>query len=270
MLAEFIDRIAKLAREGSDAQFITCPQPRKTALRVGTTVQIEDLPPPLRDHTFDSLDDLLGYAADPVASVAPEVFYYFRTNQAVQEAAVILVPDKNKRLEQLRLPIAFSDQWAKVSEMAWKPAPIDVATLIREIRFRLNGTGAENLLPAIRRVEFKRDTAGHADLKHGRESLGRSVEAVVQGINDIPERIVLSVRPFDTQGLFGISCNIDVGIHIDVANERFLMQPLAGEVAMAARDVQDQMRERIEASIDVEAGIAIYQGKPSFPDVRGV
>lgn len=128
--------------------------------------------------------------------------------------------------------------------------------LISMLRVHTTCENAQLLLSSIRAVSFTRRSDGTSKVQHGKESLGRSVEAVVQSTDQIPEQLVFN-EPLFTWNGFDSATSIKMNIEIDVEEQRFRCYPAANEVEFARNVVFRRIAETIHTE---QPEVPVYIG----------
>ena len=85
--------------------------------------------------------------------------------------------------------------------------------MIDWIREKMDGTGLDVILPALRTVEFSRAEQSAGVVQRGKESLGRSVEAAVGNADTFPTGVDFTVSILRTAS--GFSLPITLRLHIE-------------------------------------------------------
>lgn len=213
-----------------------------------------DIDPPLRSDTVATVSDIV----EVIESAGnPEVW--------VGNGSTVVLLDRKDRRERVTCLHPESDRFRTLRGLDSVTREFTPAEAIRFLRFELPGDHAAPLIDTLRTVDFTRKSDGRATTEHGRESLGRKVEAQVQGQSAIPETFSVSVNPWGFPGAFSIGAVVAVGIHIDVTKERIVFGVLPDEMANAVFDAREQLFEKIKSSIKANPEIAevpIYIGHP--------
>ena len=140
----------------------------------------------------------------------------------------------------------------------------DQKAFVRLLQHDLAACGPDEpkrqLISAVRRLSFARKSDGAASVEHGKESLGRQVEAQVAGAESIPERISLTLPVYSTVGA-GMIGQVDCGIYIDVESERFGLHPYPDQTTQAVFSVLKKISEKLAESVPYEE-CPIVLGKP--------
>ncbi len=158
--------------------------------------------------------------------------------------------------------------WKLQTSAAWNalssPA-LDQAAFIQLLRhnFRDGGDEVDALIPKLRKLEFRRRNDGRAEVQHGKESLGRSVEQSVQAVEDLPEDMRVMVRIYDEPSITVAPCFVLCQLLIDVAKETFRLLPLAGAMQAVMSHTQDWLHDALEEGA-AEAGVPVFYGSPEF------
>lgn len=252
MIAEAIKAIAGLVSSAERMQVMKVEDlPRKVFIRKGGELIERDVPAPERNHTVTGLDDLLRML-DTSGGIAtqPEVY--------VGAGKVEAFLDSSTRVDRVTLPLPRTHRVTALMHLTKEPS-LTIPDAIRLLRFELYGEHSAALIGALRKVDFQRKSAGIRSTEHGRESLGRSVEASVQGVEQIPEEFRVRLPVFNVQGLRSIEIDVAVRIHIQPEQERLHFIPLKDELESALGGALDQVRLLIEK--DLPDGV-VFLGTP--------
>lgn len=253
MLAEFIDRITGLARESRGTQIKSCPELRKVFVHDGQTMHEHDLPPVERDGFLDGIDDIVLAAQDGDMCADPEIFH--------NASAITLVCDRHDGHETMTMPLRLSNRWTLLNRLAQDQQSMPARQLIRMLRFELSGAGCDGVISAMRRIDFTRTSDGRSSVEHGRESLGRSVEAAVQQADKVPETFDVVLPIYMNAGLRDVSTvAVQCGIHIDVHDETILVRPLADELEAAQVKAQSAIGDLLRVRLEQ---IPVFHGHPT-------
>lgn len=243
MIAEAIDRIQKLAHDASRTQILANEDlPGVVFLRHGDELREIQVPPPRRFPAVLTLTDL-------VAMLMHADFP--RSEVYVSHGQVEAFLDRDDRRETVVLPLAKTARLERIEALMAEPA-LTQSAAIKMLRFELYGPHAASLVTALRRVDFTRKSTGGRTVEHGKESLGRSVEAEVQQAGDIPDEFRVTLPVY--QGV-GFEASFTVGLHLDLAAERIELIPRADEVEAARLAVLGQIRELVAEKVGCPAFI---------------
>ena len=256
---ETLELIQATARDACRIQHVDIEKLRKVAVIVpgsgdeGDNIAVHDYPPALRGGELHALNDVIAAAKDAKVCPDPEVYHDTKKVQ-------ILI-DRSNRRESIRMPLHLSEHAQLVTNMRIEDG-LTSAQLIQLIRFKLpNVKGAAALVAALRKVDFKRRSDGTRTTEHGRESLGRTIEAEVQGAADIPEEFSATFPYYSDPGLVNVTeVTVRIGVHIDVENERIHVAPLADELVKAHDKAHAVIGNELRAGLE---SIPVFYGCPA-------
>ncbi len=160
-----------------------------------------------RDASIGSLQDLVRYVTDPIVCKAPEVY--------VSTEKIDVLLDRADRNEVATMFLAPSSRWLSLQAISEKPFRAAPKDIVKWLRFALHDNSIGHVIQALSRLDFTRTSTGRTNVSHGRESLGSSVEAEVQGIERVPESFLVSIPVWSTPGVWS-NVNIELGIYIDL------------------------------------------------------
>lgn len=243
-LIELAQQAASVRTIGTDADGRTVILQEQGKLRERAT------PAPLRSASFHDLESLQAYAAQQVEQGnQPEIWHC--------EEVVSLVLNNQDRREVLHFPLNGSVELECLSQFAQQITLLPQSDFIRTLRMTLSAP--PELIAPFRRLDWSSRSTGGAKVEHGRQSLGKELEAQISGIGELPEEIRLAVPLYRDQGerqQYTIRCLIE----IDPIGQRFLLRPASGELEQALQAHQGDIRDRLLAEVDK---IPVYYGRYS-------
>lgn len=253
MLRDLLNGIAGLAVAAQAPTVLRDDEtPDRFWISRGNELELVTIPPPRRAHELAGLDDLLRAVLDPAIGKAPEVYF-------TGERVVALL-NRDERVETVSLELRRSARWHTLSDLAQKPRTLAPSQAVRLLRFELHGTGVDSLVTELGRVDFARKADGAHSIAHGRESLGKAVEASVQQIDRIPESFSVEVAPIVTPGLRSFRGSVRCGVYVDLAAEGFVIQPLADELETLEVALLEHTREALRDSLGSD--FPLFAGTP--------
>jgi len=250
MLKEAINRLAELACEGKMIAIVPgIDDPRKVYVDEGGQLKHVEIPPPLRNHTVGTLQDLIEYASRLGDDAAPVIWHYGNK--------VCLVIDDRDRRDVVTFPLTTSAEFDAI-----QTSPHDTLNqpqLIRLLRFKLGADAA--LIDKFRRLDWSHSTEGRAEVRHGKESLGKEITAKVEGVDELPDEIVVEIPLYEQQGERE-EYEIHLGIEIDTVNQQFRVAAMPGQLRSAIDSHQDTIHSRLVRDLHTKKDIPIYYGSP--------
>lgn len=129
-----------------------------------------------------------------------------------------------------------------------------VRFLVQNLRDEINAS-APGLLGTIRSLKFRTADEQAGDVKQGRESMGRSIEAEVTGATDLPETFVVKVRRWASlEYVVAVECLLV----LDVQERKLSIRPLADQLEQAENGAQGWLHEQLTAAVECP----VYFGTP--------
>ena len=234
MLAELLESMRRMIRDADGLKVVQVAGVHRHAWihYAGTQLEKIDMEPPLRNHRICTLDDVYMICEDAHTG-DPQIFFDFD--------AIQVVFDRTDRREVATLSLLPTDRYTSLVKMSGEPLSCTVNEAVRLLRFELHGVGADHVVQALKRVDFSRTSRGTAVTEHGKESLGKSVEATIQATDEIPETVDLTVPLYSNPGVSDFTAIITVGIYLDVDTQRVAFRPLADEIMKAQNAVMSQL-----------------------------
>jgi hypothetical protein len=222
MLAEAIKAVVDLGQKARQVEFHANEKlPNKVFIRSGDQLIEKDSPAPLRAHKLLGFDDLVAAVKDASIAPAPEVY--------VSGGRVCAFLDRAERRSMVAVELVESKRFQLVTKLQ-QPVAFEPREAIKMLRFDLHGGDVDGVIQSLRRVDFKRTSGGASSVEHGKESLGRSVEAVVQQADQIPDRFTLTVPIWSTPGFSRYSAKVEFGVYLDLDQQKVELRVLADEI----------------------------------------
>ncbi|MDD4888299.1 MAG: hypothetical protein PHU85_00070 [Phycisphaerae bacterium] len=175
------------------------------------------------------------------------------------EANVTLLIDDEYRRDGVFFPLQFSEQFERLRKLRAEQR-LNQVGIIRLLRHDLVGAVPGDLVPLFRKLDFKRRSDGTTNIQHGRESLGRSVEAEVSGTADLPELITADIRVYRSVGIIWKK-SVRMTLDVDPANEVFYLCPEPDALEAAIQSTQDDIANTLSAGL-VDDPPRIFYGEP--------
>lgn len=204
MLAEFFQALCKHAQSGLTPAITNVGDVRiLTHANGATQTFLPHSHTKLRADCIDSFQRL--------ATRAPESAPVYVGDDLAQ--LVRVDPDTDLIVGQLRMELCTTALFSQLADVQ----SMDPKTAVRWLR--LAACAPQGVIDAMRRVDFTRRSDGSHTNDRQKESLGRSVEAAVQGRDDIPEDMELSVQVWEGIDVF---VSLRVLIDFDLQNQTIL------------------------------------------------
>jgi hypothetical protein len=250
MLREFLDGIANLATRANAVEVVDASGRfgRKALVRVGGAMEWVEIPAPLPCSLITSFDDMCDAIRDSVLCPDPEVY--------CSPYAISVVCDRVKRDSFMTMGFEATTRWNETAALSDR-GPMTQRTAIRFMREDLDVRN-DKLLAALRRIDFKRISQSGGVIEHGKETLGRSVEAAILNIDEIPDVFTLRVAPFGNEGLQDIVVDIKCWIYIDIEERNIEVGTFPDEILGARRGATRTINGMLRTLLP---GIPVFQGE---------
>lgn len=251
MLAEFFNAVVNLGQKAKAVQFETHPQlPTKVFVRHGDELQEKDAPAPFRSHGLAGLDDLVNALADKAIAPAPEVYVAANRVRAFLNRA--------DRRELVTVDLVETKRFKLVTELQ-TPRSMQPKEAVKMLKLDLHGGNVAQVIQPLSRIEFTRTGTGRTSVDHGKESLGRSVEAQVQNAKDVPEAFDLAVPVWSTSGFDRFGVLVKFGLYLDLEAQTVELRVLADEIERVRNQALVAVVRELGARLE---GVPIFLGTP--------
>ncbi|HUX16308.1 MAG TPA: hypothetical protein VMW52_07525 [Phycisphaerae bacterium] len=255
MFAELLDRLKELAEEAAAPKLLqTTPRKETYAIRGELRGIAIDAPP--RCHQASTLQALIDAAA--FISVPEKTVYWHGPTRVVA-----VLDDLADRRDRVVLPLVFSSQFQTLTALDAAPGAERQAfgqvDFIRLLRIDL-GCPGEQVAP-FRRLDWSGAARTAGNIQHGRESLGREIEAAVGQADSLPETLRIVVPIYQTAGEDATQ-PIDCLIDVDPTRQLFRLIPRPGALAEALAYHQVCIAERLREALPGEEDERVFAGSP--------
>lgn len=222
MLAEFLNGIVNLAKGANAVSFHTNDQvPDTVFIRHGDQLLEKATPPPKRRHALAGFDDLVAALKDPDIAPDPEVY--------LDKGGVTVLLDRSERRETVRVALAESTRLLICRTFEAQPKTMQPREAVKLLRLELHSGRHDHVIQALSRIDFTRSSAGKSHVDHGKESMGRSVEAAVQQADSVPKDFEVAVPVWTNPGFSRYSVNVKFGLFLDLDNQAVELRVLSDE-----------------------------------------
>jgi hypothetical protein len=254
MLKEFIESISRLATEAVEPKTVAVPgDGRSQILRLGDKIELASVAPPVRVHSVYTLEDLVN-ALDKYTGDTSSIWH------GHHEVTAVL--DDEDRRDLVGMALQESEQLATLRKL---PKTFDQRGLVTFLRRDMANAVSDSMVAIFRGISFRRADAGNGVVTQGGESLGRSVEAAVEGTGQIPEVLSFNVPIYTNVGLrrrYPIAVDVDV----NPREATFTLTVLPDEISIAVQAMQDyihtSLTQLVEETIGKTDDVRIFFGCP--------
>lgn len=251
MLAEFLREVVGLGRSTVKVEFHRDEElPGVVFVQHGDRLERLDAPPPERCARLIGMDDLVAALKDSAIAPNPEVY--------VGPHAVIALLDREDRRQRIAVELTDSQRWRTVVELQ-KPTTMQPKAAVKMLRFDLHGGNVAHIIQQLSRIDFVRTSTGKSHVEHGRESLGRSVEAAVQQADKVDDQFLLAVPVWSTPGFSRFTVQVQFGIYLDLEAQAVELRVLADEVERARSLALAAAHAELQARL---ANVPVFLGAP--------
>ena len=250
MIKEGIQSIVDLTIQATSARVIESEIPGFYEVHEHGTVKLE-ASPEFRIADLESLDSLIRFVAANDICESPEVY--------VGHEKITVLCSAPSRLNSAHLKLYHSERFMFLEGLAGGRSfsPGDAVTAFR---FALEGTGADPFILAMRHIDFSRSSDGAFSKEHGKESLGRRVEAKAQGREGVPESFKVTVPVFGAVGLREFQSDVRLGVELRPESETVYVRAFSDELQSARLNACRQIVNHLAGEFGNE--IRVFQGAP--------
>ncbi len=215
--------------------------------------EIRSVPPARIAHKVLSLDDLVCFVKkfeEQEEEERPKTIWHDR------DRVVVLLNERDRRdCVEFALVPSEALKLLRALETPGNQA-IFQAAFVRMLKIDFGVNAA--LVAIFRTLDFKRGDEAHGDIQHGRESLGKSVQAAVQGTAAIPEDLILNVPLYSSVGEdtpYQIRCAVE----INPIQNTFKLTPFPNELETVIHAHQATIHDRLVTDLP---GAGVFYGSP--------
>jgi hypothetical protein len=253
-MLEFLDLQSRQAIAPVDLNStLLLRDPRKTRIVVAGQIHTIEDTPDARAHKLDSIEDLIhfanrfqDFASDTSAYAGPSVWHSI--------GAITCLVDDSERIDTAMVNLVYGSQFTSLDRHA-KDGSVSQVAFVRFLRFGLGLT--EAIIGPFRRLAWNSNTTGTT--VHGASSMGKSIEAISNGTDQLPDRITLEIPIYSTRGA-DTHHKIPCGVDVDVDNQRLQLVPEPDAIERAIDAAQGLLRKALREGL--HDSIPVYYGTP--------
>lgn len=254
MLEEAITKLEGMAVEAAQPRIIRdAALRRKFWLVTGNHAEQHEADPPVRKHTFLSLLHLVKRANEEAAGPSHPVIWH-------DDSHVRLLFDDVIREDVATFKLLETKQFELAKGLASRQ--FNQRDLVRVLRTTLSDSVDADLLPIVRKINFRATSGGTSEVQHGKESMDRSIVAELTGAGELPEQVVISCDLYQNLGeIDAIETSIEIpcAVEIDPDQQLFYLLPVPGVIEERQRHVGYSIDEWLRASV---GAVPVYYGTP--------
>lgn len=177
---------------------------------------------------------------------------------------IVSIADENEFREiSLSMPLRLSATYQQLVAMQAQPADLSHRDLVRLLSHDWRDAVARDTATVFRSVNFETLKRFQSEKGPQLDSLDVSVHSRVSGDVKFPEELSVTLCIYDHVELESLLVKVRVGVEIDVARSRFLLQVMPGEMAKAIDRTHQMLGEQLRAILP--EGTIIFHGEPSLP-----
>lgn len=206
-------------------------------------------PPPPRLPAFSSYGSLVSYLnREAEVGGQPEVY--------VGKSRVTAYLDRMERLEYAEMPLILTERFQNLQNLDFSDSPRAIIRWLLRDYDPVAQSGTTGIIEALSRVDFKLLQTGKSEIAHGRETLGKSVEAAVQQAEEIPERFTLNVKVWRH---LDYTATVQIGVYLDLQEQKVHLFTNKDEVDEVFHYAVRNLAADLESGLK---GIPVYIGMP--------
>jgi hypothetical protein len=206
---------------------------------------------PARGHNACDLESFAAIVGDYGKKDEATVWHKDNTVVAVLDAG-----DASYRDDSVRWLLTASEKFKALTQDAPRPRAHAefVRFLVQTLRDELDAS-APGLLGTIRNLKFRSADEQTGDIKQGRESMGRSIEAEITGAAELPETVLVKVRRWAS---LDYVATVECLLVLDVQERKLSLRPLADQLEQAENGAQGWLHGQLSGAVECP----VYFGTP--------
>lgn len=206
---------------------------------------------PARQHKASDIDSFAAIIGDFGEKDNSTVWHLDNAVIGVLDAR-----DESYRDDRVTWTLTASEKFLALTRQAPTPRthPDFVRFLVQTLRDELDAA-APGLLGTLRNLKFRTEDEQAGEVKQGRESMGRQIEAEVTGATDLPETVLIKVRRWAS---LEYVATVECLLVLDVKERKLSLRPLADQLEQAENGAQDWLHQQLQSAVECP----VYYGSP--------
>ncbi len=252
MLKEFFDSIVNIGRQTVDVQFHSHPEIHgKVWLQDQRGITQVECPPPLRKPKLLGFNDLVTMLRDGSIAAKPEVY--------ICAGRITAFLDADDRRQLVVLDLVPTTRFTLAKSLETKALVGQPREIVKWLRVEMHGGTHGHLIQSLSRVDFQRTSTGTNRTEHGKESYGRSVEAIVQQADQVPESFNLVCPIWANEGFNRYSCNVECSVYLNTEAQNVELRVLSDESSRALNQAMFALSVDLR---DALPNVPVFLGAP--------
>lgn len=248
MLAEFVEKIVRLARDANKVHEIKNPSTHVTTHVFPDRPDIDVHEPIITHREYATLDSFIEAVKAVIPDCEPEIL--------VSGDRIVCVCD-GWNYTRLTMDTAHSMP-VKVLEAEQSVTQHQLAKLIRKF---LMGTGMEVLLTPLANVQFMRMEGVTGVTTKGRDSLGKSVESAVGNADAFPNQVEVVLSIFPESSGMAVPMRLMVNIEVRPTEQKFDVWINPDDMSTAIHQTLMHVIGKIKKGLNNDS-VTVLMGKP--------
>jgi hypothetical protein len=268
--ADFVEKVADLARAATRPSVTAVPGEDGRYFLLWDEKSQSYEPALKRRHEHHAVASLASLADYAKNGPADGEFWYSRAGVVYRHTARPAAADRDPRADRAVLALAASQAVRHLGEWA-RGAPWhkqDQAVGLLRTVFR-DSVEPGTLADTISAVTWATGENGRSVIGQGTRSVGRNLEARLEGRTAIPEVVTFDVPAWESGGPDLTNFRVRVGavLEVDAPNQTFRFVPFAGAVERAWAEAEGELERLLalqaERAFGGEAHPPLYHGTPT-------
>lgn len=251
MLSDLVKTLVALGRETRATTTLPVPGTTAEVWVIGPdgNRELVSVPPPPQHPKMADLDSFINRTK---MEDRPQVF--------ISSNSLVAHLDKLDRRECVEMQLTESARFSLCRGLMRNPRTASPRDMVKFLRLELAGGGHDHMIQSLSKIDFIRKGSGKSVIGHGSESLGKTVEAIVQQAEEIPSVFKVGVPIWTNPGMASYLAYLELGVHLDAQAETVEIRVLPDEVDKAMGFALAALATDIVSLLGPE--IPVYIGKP--------
>jgi len=251
MLQELFEKLTSTIRQADLAKVIEFDE-RTKIVQQGDKLEWRNVEAKPRSHEVETFASFVDAAKNWGA--AKGVVWHKRNS------VELVANDQDDRLDRICATLTDTAPFELLETLAAEKRWMPHRDFVLMLRHDLTDVFDVEFVRAVRSIDFQAHDGAISTVDRGRDTLGRSVDAVVSNMESLDrwERVFAKVDVYEERDWF-VKRSVECMFDVDPTTRKLMLRPIAGQIENAIDDTHQEIQTALSSALK-EAKIPVFRG----------